>query len=224
MKTAEKAKAIQLRQKGYSLNEIRQTLGVAKSSVSLWVRDVQLTESQKHRLAKKGFYRETVELRRTNRLRNEKQKRDKVILAAKQSIPTISKKQLWLIGVMLYWAEGGKTQRTVRFSNGDPEMIKIMTTFFRAVCEVPEEKFRGYIHIHPHLDHKIAEQYWSQISGVPLSQFFKTYCKPNKSSQNKRDSLPYGVFDLYVLDTKLFFTIVGWAQGIFSSYKNTKMD
>ena len=89
--------------------------------------------------------------------------------------------------------------------------------FFRIVCEVPEYKFRGYIHIHPHLDHLAAEQYWSDVCGIPRDQFFKTYRKPNKSSQSKRDTLPNGVLDVYVLDTKLFFIITGWAQGIFDS-------
>lgn len=110
---------------------------------------------------------------------------------------------------MLYWAEGGKTQRPVRFSNGDPEMIKIIMHFFRTACEVPESKFRGYIHIHPHLDHIKAETYWSEVSGIPFGQFFKTYRNKNKSSQNKRNSLPYGVLDVYVLDTQLFYKIQG---------------
>jgi len=218
MKLLEKHKAIALRQKGHSLYEIQNKLGVAKSSVSIWVRDVELTESQKRRLSKKGFYRKTVELRRTNRLRNEEQKREKIIQAAKREISKISKKQLWLMGTMLYWAEGGKTMRTVRFSNGDPEMIKIMMVYFRLICGVPEDKFRGYIHIHPHLDYKLAEKYWSNVSAIPLKQFFKTYRKPNKSSQNKKSTLPHGVFDIYVMDTKLFLKITGWVKGIFSSY------
>lgn len=218
MKKVERDKAIQLRLEGYSLNEIRKILNVSKSSVSVWVRNVELTNSQKERLLKKGFYREAVEKRRFSRLANEKIKRDLVIDAAKQSINKISKKQLWLIGVMLYWAEGGKTQRMVRFSNSDPEMIKIMMVFFREICGVPELKFRGYIHIHPHLDHEKAEKYWSNVSDIPLNKLYKTYRMPNKSSQNKKDSLPYGTFDIYVLSTELFYKITGWAKGIFSSY------
>ena len=123
------------------------------------------------------------------------------------------------MGVMLYWAEGGKTQRgLVRFSNGDPEMIKIMMAFFRRVCQVPEEKFRGYIHIHPHLDHKKAEKYWAVVTNIAQSKFFKTYRKINISSKNKRDSLPFGVFDIYICDTELFLKISGWAKGIFGTY------
>lgn len=218
MKKIEKEQAIKLRYEGYSLDEIRMALGVAKSSVSLWVRNIELTDAQKRHLEAKGFFREAVEKRRTSRLINEEAKRQLVIKAAQSSIKKISKKELWLIGVMLYWAEGGKTQRLVRFSNGDPEMIKIMMAFFRDICEVPEAKFRGYIHIHPHLDHKNAERYWSEISEIPLKQFFKTYRKPNKSSQGKKNSLPCGTCDIYVMDTKLFFQIMGWAEGIFSAY------
>jgi len=218
VKRIERDKAIKLRLEGYSLNEIRALLKVSKSSVSIWVRNVELSKIQKERLKAKGFYKEAIEKRRASRLASEDVKRQLVISTAQKSIGKISKKQLWLIGVMLYWAEGAKTQTTVCFSNGDPEMIKIMMAFFREICDVPEAKFRGYIHIHPHLDHIEAEKYWSSVSGIPFTQFYKTYRLPNRSSQNKKDSLPYGTFDVYVLSTKLFYKITGWAKGIFSSY------
>ena len=116
---------------------------------------------------------------------------------------------------MPYWAEGGKTRRIVRFSNGDPKMIKIMMRFFREICLVPDKKIRGYIHIHENLDYIAAELYWSKVMNIPIEQFFKTYRKPNKSSQSKKNSLPYGVMDIYALDTNLFYKLCGWASGIF---------
>lgn len=218
MKTIEKRRAIELRIGGKSINEISKQLGVARSSVSLWVRDIELTTDQKNYLSRKGLLVEVVERRRATRLKNEKYKRDAVINAARKTIPKITNKQLWLIGIMLYWAEGGKTHKLVRFSNSDPRMIKIMMKFFREICNVPEQKFRGYIHIHQHLDHVSAEHYWSLISGIPTNKFYKTYRKPNKSSLGKRDTLPYGTFDIYVLDTNLFYKIIGWSEGIFLKY------
>jgi transposase-like protein len=218
MKNVEKVQAISLRKSGYSIKDIARELGVAKSSVSVWVRDVELSPEEYMRLRANPFSEAAVEKRRQTRIINEESKRNLVITRAQEQISRISDKDLFLIGVMLYWAEGGKTQRMVRFSNGDPNMIKIMMAFFRRVCEVPEGKLRGYIHIHPHLDHIVAEKYWSDVTGIPLDQFFKTYTKPNKSSQNKKDTLPYGVLDIYVLDTKLFLKITGWARGIFTSY------
>lgn len=218
MKKTEQIEAKKLRNLGYSIVYISTQLNVAKSSVSLWVRDIVLPDDTKTILKNNSHSSQTVEKRRTSRLANEMIKRNIIIDNAKDSVRKISAKELWLIGVMLYWAEGGKTQRMVRFSNGDPEMIRIMMSFFRNVCLVPESKFRGYIHIHQHLDAALAEDYWCEVSSIPKNQFFKTYNKPNKSSQNKKDSLPNGVFDIYVMDTKLFYKINGWAKGVFSSY------
>lgn len=215
----EKEKARKLRMGGYSIKEIAKTLNVAKSSVSVWVRDIELTPGQLKRLSNKSHQQEAIEKRRTTRLKNETEKRQAISYSAQKEVKKLSSKELWFIGIMLYWAEGGKTQRgLVRFSNGDPEMIKIMMVFFRKICKVPEEKFRGYIHIHPHLNHKKAEKYWSSITGITVKQFFKTYRKINISSKNKKDTLPMGVLDIYICDTKLFLKISGWAKGIFNSY------
>ncbi|MCA9343009.1 hypothetical protein KC950_03310 [Candidatus Saccharibacteria bacterium] len=217
MKKTEQDKAKKLREAGYSLGKISKDLNVSKSSVSRWVKDVKLSKNQLKKLTSNSHTTEVIEKRRNSRIRNEELARNKVIEAAKNSIESISDEKLRLIGTMLYWAEGGKTQRLVRFSNGDPDMIKVMMKFFRKVCSVPEEKFRGYIHIHPHLDHVAAEKYWSNISKIPLSQFFKTYRKKNISSKSKKDSLPNGVFDIYVMDSRLFLEIVGWSKGIFKN-------
>jgi len=218
MKIKERDHAIALRTKGLSINEIAKQLHVAKSSVSTWVRHVIISPKQYNTLLQRSHTTEVIEKRRHSRLLNEETKRNIIISEAQKQITKISNKELWLMGVMLYWAEGGKTQRMVRFSNGDPEMIKIMMEFFRRVCRVPEPKFRGYIHIHPHLNIEMAEQHWSEIAKIPKNQFFKTYSKQNKSSKNKKDTLPHGVLDIYVLDTKLFLKIVGWAKGIFATY------
>ena len=222
MKLDEKNKAIKLRNKGYAINRIAKEIGVAKSSISLWVRDIKLTAEQTKKLKSLPFTSSAIESRRNSRLKNEHDKRQNIISMAQAEIPNINQNNLWLIGVMLYWAEGGKTQRMVRFSNGDPEMIKIMIKFFKIICNVPDIKLRGYIHIHENLDYKAAEVYWANISGIPLNQFFKTYRKPNKSSLNKKNTLPYGVMDIYILDTALFYKISGWASGIFEESKQIK--
>ncbi len=215
MKLDEKNEAIKLRREGYAIKTIAKEIGVAKSSVSLWVRDIKLSIEQTNKLKLSPFTSVAIERRRTSRLENELKKRQSAVLHAQNEIPSINNTDLWLMGVMLYWAEGGKTQRMVRFSNGDPQMIKIMIKFFKDICKVHDGKIRGYIHIHESLDYKAAEIYWSNISGIPLHKFFKTYRKPNKSSLNKKNSLPNGVMDIYVLDTALFYKISGWAAGIF---------
>lgn len=200
-----------------SINEIAKALPAAKSSVSMWVRGVELTKTQKEQLRRRTHSPVAIEKRRQSRLSSEKTKRDLIANNAFNDIGSLSDRELWLVGTSLYWAEGGKTQRTVRFSNGDPEMIKLMMRYFRKSCKVPEDKFRGYIHIHDSLDHIAAEKYWSRVSNIKLNKFYKTYRKPNPSSKGLRQTLPYGVLDIYVADYRLFLKIKGWTKGIYHS-------
>lgn len=90
-----------------------------------------------------------------------------------------------------------------------------MMKFFREICKVPEEKFRGNVHTFAHADVEKTEKYWSGITGIPLSQFQKTYIKPSSASLQKRYTLPFGTFSINVCSTKLFLTIMGWTEKIF---------
>ena len=182
----------------------------------MWVREIELSSKQKLGLSSKGQSKKVIEQRRTTRLTNENARRQKIIDAAKKEIKPISKQELFLIGIGLYWAEGSKTRRgIVEFSNSDPLLIQIMMKFFKENCNVPPEKFRGHIHLHRHLDPIKAIKYWNKVSGIPTKQFFKTSQQHNRASKNKKDSLPYGTFSIYVCSTELFLRIKGWMEGLY---------
>lgn len=215
MKNKEKNLAIKLRENGLSLNEIKRKLNVSKSSVSLWVRDVALTYEQKQELSKKGVKKEIIEKRRETRLKRENNRKQIIIDKAKGEIFKLSKKELWISGIALYWGEGAKTIRSgVQFSNADPRAIKFMMRFFKKCCKVPKNKFRGHIFLHSHLNNNKAKRYWHSISGIPLSQFYKTSQQQSKSSKRKKDNLPFGTFVIQICNTELFLKIKGWIEGI----------
>lgn len=217
MTNERRSAAIILRRRGYSIKSIAAQLHAAQSSVSIWVRSVGLTETQKRVLKNKMHSPESIEKRRQSRLKNELVKRNKVIDAARSEVNAISKRELWLIGTSLYWAEGSKRNSNVQFSNGDPNMILLMIRFFTEVCGVDKSKLKACIHIHEHLDVTAAERYWQTITGIPEERFYKTYNKPNRSSKGTRNSLPYGVCDIYVLNVHLLLRIKGWIKGIYDT-------
>ncbi len=218
MKLKEKKLARRLRKLGYSINEICKKAGLAKGSVSLWVRDVNLTSEQKRNLSEKGIKKEVIERRRNTRLTRENARRQIIIDRAKSEINNLSKKELKLLGVALYWAEGSKSKRgMVQFSNSDPRLIQFMMRFFKKVCAVPESKFRGHISLHPHLNTRKAKKYWSDISRIPLDQFYKTSKQQSKVSKGKKDSLPFGTFNIKICNTELFLKIKGWIEGLYTS-------
>ena len=203
--------------RGRSIKSIAKELQVPQSSVSNWTKDIVLSERQKRALMKNMHSPSAVEKRRQSRLVSEQAKRQKIFDGAYADLDNISKRELWLIGVTMYWAEGGKTQRTVRVANGDPRVIKLMMKFFTVICGVDKDTIKGHIHIHEHLDTEKAEKYWQKVTGIKPEKFYKTYNKPNKSSKGTRNSLPYGVCDIYAGDYKLFIKIQGWIEAIYNN-------
>ena len=212
MKKGEQKQAKKLRREGMSMGEIADCLGVAKSSVSYWVRDVQLTQTQRARLNKNGHSVDAIEKRREARLRNTALRRSQVQEAAKEKAKRLVIDPLWCVAVAMYWGEGGKTQNMVRIANSDPDVIILMLKFFRETCGVQEEKLRGHIHAFTHSDVRKIEEYWADVSGIPRTRFYKTYRKKSAASKDKRNGLSNGTFQIYVHDTELFFTMMSWIE------------
>ena len=217
MKKHKKQQARQLRQRGWSVRSITKELGCSKSSVSRWVRDITLTEGQ---IAKLRNNQDRARAKAANHPNSPKQfwlrKRQAIERNAAGQIPAnCSLKTLCIVGSALYWAEGYKAGvNMVNFSNSDPQMIKLMMRFFREVCGVPSSRFRGALHLHPHLDENKARKFWAQASGIPLKQFHKTQFAVSKASKNKRDTLPSGTFRIVIADTSLRSKINGWIKGL----------
>ncbi|PIR85605.1 hypothetical protein COU14_03420 [Candidatus Kaiserbacteria bacterium CG10_big_fil_rev_8_21_14_0_10_44_10] len=160
MKRTERDRAILLHKQGKSLNEIVEELKVSKGSVSLWVRDVRLTTSQRAKLNKRGFSVSAIEKRRLNRIDNTTRRHRLVIDEAKGDVQDLSRYELLLVGTALYWGEGSKANRNVAsIANSDPSVIRMMMQFFKEILEVNQTKFRGHIHTFSHLNVDEAESY-----------------------------------------------------------------
>ena len=217
MRAKERKEVRKLRVRGFSIREIAEKTGCAKSSISGWIRDIPLTPEQIERLELK---QDRARARAASHPNSPKQKwskirRDIENAAIGEISKNYSKYELKIVGAVLYWAEGYKISvNTVNFSNSDPNMIVLMMRFFRKVCKVPEEKFRGIVHIHPHLDKNKAIKFWSRISGIPKEQFHKTQFGISRASKQKRDTLPLGTFRIVICDTRLQSKIKGWIKGI----------
>lgn len=217
MKIKEKKLARVLRLKGWSLRAIAKKVNCSKGTVSGWISDIQLTQAQIKKLkdnqdrgrAKAALHPNSSRAKWAN-IRNS------VRNEARKDIPrSCSGSILRIVGSALYWAEGYKASRnSIIFANTDPRMIRLMMVFFRTICNVPESKFRGKVFIHPHLNAKAAEKYWSDISGISLKQFNKPLLAVSRASKGKRDSLPRGTFSILIGDVYTCSRLKGWIDGL----------
>jgi hypothetical protein len=175
-----------MRAKGYSLAEISNSLNVAKSTASVWVKNVILTQIATLRIGeRKRLGRKKAEL-------IAKAKRVKKNLTLQKSVNElftqeliINKAHLKLLASFLYWGEGSKDSGYVSFINSDPNMMKTFITLLRKAFAIEEEKFSILIHVHSNQDEGLLKEFWSKVTGVPLTQFTKSYSKPNSKKRVK---------------------------------------
>lgn len=215
----DKTKAIYLRKQGKSYHEISEVLLIPKSTLSEWFKNLAWSQKIKNDLSYKNSVSQIGRLAQYSRIRakNSAEKRALIQKVAAEEIKNISLKDIKLIGAALYWAEGAKTQNSrLLFVNSDSRMIKIIMRFFREILEIPQEKLRVSVQIHPNVSETIAKKYWSRITRIPLKKFYKTSYQISGASKGKRNkrSLPYGTCRINIGGTGYFHKIMGWIQGI----------
>jgi len=191
--------------------EIGQRLKVSKGSLSLWLREVPYVPTAQT-LAK----RKLASINNGQILHRRKiQRITQIKTAAREEIRNIKPDELKLLGAMAYWAEGSKTKDSlVQFANSDSKFIRFALKWLRQVCKVPEEKLRMHLRVHPDVDKRKVELYWSNLTGIPLTRFQKTTIKISGSNGKGYNKLSHGIASITVCDTKLFYRIAGWIEGL----------
>jgi len=215
----DKQKAISLRKRGKSYNEIAKILNVSKGTLSLWLRDIKMPPEIEKKFwdeARKKWARSITEFNKKQAEAARKRTEESQKIAAKD-IGRLSKRELLLVGAALYWAEGYKKARwVIQFSNSDPVMIKFMMRFFKKICNIQKEKIRALVQIHPNVTSEKAINYWSKISGIPKTYFSKSYSRLTPSSKQRRppNTLPYGTLRISIHNVKTVNRLKGWISGL----------
>jgi transposase len=123
MKTRERERArLMRREEGRSIKEIAGLLGVSKSSVSLWVRDIELTEEQHAALQARNGLHERQRLARAAMSGKARARRAAWQLEGRRRARSLSR--VYVAGCMLYWAEGSRSRNKIVFTNSDPAMAR----------------------------------------------------------------------------------------------------
>jgi transcriptional regulator with XRE-family HTH domain len=165
-KVQEQEQAREMRARNMTLQQIATELGVSKSSVSKWVRSVPFTPSK----------RRTGPQRRLHPAEEAKLLQIAVLdLVGVRRIGTLDDEAFFAAGLALYAGEGAKTDGSVKFANTDPAMVRFFCAWLRRFFDIDEARLRVRVYLHQGLDLAGAEAHWSEVTGVPLSQFGKPY-------------------------------------------------
>jgi hypothetical protein len=224
----DKERALSLRLAGKSYREINLELGVPKSTLSAWLSQVELSEKTRKIINANGRQKaiEILVERNRNQAR-QAQKRSRLIkIGAEREVTGFDNQDLLLIGASLYWAEGYKRPKTVNgrkvnfhpvsFTNSDPKMVNLFLLFLRKTCGVPEARIKASVRYFPHQNAVKLVEFWQKSTRLPPENFGQSQLSTNRTSQSIRpyNQLPYGVVQIRVSDTDLFYRIMGWIEGL----------
>ncbi|WP_282796532.1 hypothetical protein [Streptomyces sp. CC224B] len=210
-------RARELRRKGWTYNEIQAELKCSKSSISLWVRDLpkpepRYTPEEQLALMNAGLHR----LRAA-----QDEQRTEIKRVARHEIGDLTDRELFLVGVALYWAEGQKSKPYARrervvFVNSDPSVIKTYLAWLDLLGVDPQQvRFRLLIHETADVDE--AHRYWADLVRADVAVFGKPTLKrhnPRTVRKNTMDDYHGCLVVSVTQSAKLYLRIEGWWAGI----------
>ena len=199
-KVVEQHRARELRADGWTMPEIAEELGVARSSVSVWVRDVPYVPRRQ---------RSASVPRRPNALQRRKAEEIERLLAeGRERIGELSEREFLIAGVMLYAGEGDKTDGRVGLANTDPRMIAFFVAWLRHFFVIDERRLRLRLYLHAGLDLDAAETFWVSLTRIPRQQFHNAYrAVPDPSIRTTKH--PMGCPKLYYSCARTHRAVMG---------------
>jgi transposase len=214
------AKARQLRALGQDYEEIAAALGVAKSSVSLWVRDLPGVTRFSTAEGKERSAEGTRRYWAARRLAKEANRAAARATAARQ-IGALTDREVGLAGAIAYWCEGSKNKPGpwndhVAFTNSDPGLIRLFLRFLDATG-TPREDVTFRVYIHESADVESAQLFWIEATRASPDQF-RTPTLKRHNPETVRKNTGEGYYGCLRVDVRrssgLYHKIEGWAEAI----------
>jgi hypothetical protein len=201
------------RDEGLSVKEISDQLHVSRSSVSLWVRDIELTDQQRLGLKLRNpVYAGQHHGAAKNRaiaIERRRQYQEEGRIKARERDP------LHIAGCMLYWGEGTKDKVVLDFSNSDAAMMQFYMRFLRESLHIIDADI--VVRISCYLGNGLTlneiEKYWLDLLALPSTSLRKSMVNVQpSSSQQKGRKLKYGTVKVSVFRNRCIHHVLGAIQ------------
>ncbi len=173
-----KDKAISLRKDGKSIRDIEEKLGIPRSTLSGWLKNIKLTERQKKVLDRR-WRNALVQARKGSLIWHHAEKKKRLELAEKEAQKTLSevntkdKSILELALSMLYLGEGSKTGGTT-IGNSNPEILLFFVRGMEILYGFESNKVKCDLHLRADQGEIEIKKYWSKKLDIPLKNFTST--------------------------------------------------
>ena len=215
----DKFKVIELRKQGLSYKEIQQQIPVSKGLLSGWLKYIKFSPDEEEHL--KNKIKENQDAGRiksmfTNRAR--RMAREKI---AESDAEVMFKKYMsdpaFIIGIALYWAEGGKKSGCFQFVNSDSDMILFMYKWAQKFLDISKNDIKCRLYIHAIPGYENCEINWSKKLEIEASLLQKTIYKKTRHVVKKNPEYQ-GCFRLNINSIYTLRLMKAWQKLLMKYY------
>ena len=204
-----------------SYSQIKEILKVSKSSLNLWLKDYPLSRERINEL--RGNSEKRIERYRETRRKTKEARLQKYYLEQKKRIFPLSKRDIFIAGLFLYWGEGSKAKATdVSVSNTNPSVINFFIQWMETIFEIPRSEIKLRMHFYEDMDAKKETIFWAKILNVSEEQFAKPYIKKTSSFRiNEKGSFGHGTCNAGIYNARLHEQVIMALKTVADIYPST---
>jgi len=202
----DRQKVIKLRKQGKTYSEIRRIINIPKSTISDWLINYPLTEKELKLLQKTIKKNKDIAIERCRITKQKKREKrlSECYQEQKRKLLPISKKSLYLAGLLLYWGEGNKSLKgSLSLNNTDPKVILFYLFWLLKILKVPKNKIKVHLHLYNDMNESKEIIFWNKVLKISISQFTKPYIKQTKKSNIDQKGFGHGTCSLIVNNIRL---------------------
>ena len=206
----DKPKAFELRKQGFSYRKIEQELGVCRSTLCAWFKNVDWSLHITRRNTKISHSPGQLQKMHEAKARKLNEKYRICEAEAVKEFGLYKNNPLFMGGLMLYAGEGDKRNRNlVRLSNSEFYLHKVFILFAEKFLSVDRQNIKFWVLLYP--DHIVQDcvAIWSKETGIPMSNFNKSQVIKGKSASR---TLQYGVGNSTISSTSLKKKVLKWLE------------
>lgn len=177
---AKKREAFSLRENGWSIRDIELKLCIPRSTLSGWLRHVELTQKQKEHLHRE-WIKGLEKARSKARVKHMQMKEMRVLKALNEAKEVFKKVNvcdeavLELLLAMLYWGEGAKTGNRIFIGNSNPDLLKFFLDGLIRVYKLPRNSVRCALHLRADQNPDEMKRFWSRALQIPVKCIREVY-------------------------------------------------
>ena len=131
-------------------------------------------------------------------------------------IDTLTARELYISGLILYWAEGTKAAKgSIYMTNTDPAVLKFFIRWMLSLG-VELHRLKGYLHLYADMDITMETEFWARELGMSTTVFRKPYVKESfhDKRKNYKGRFGHGTCNVYLNDARLYEEIMAGIEYI----------